>query len=143
MHSPLAGSPHHFQQGLLELGLISMALFQIQLLTLAQVKRLMKDKDRQVEKSKDSEPEYSPGQNPSGVGCLPDSPPSVLVLAGFLTTAEGTMRCREAVIRLVCPSGLLPCPWLPLPLLRCLWLSANLSPSLPLLGFGVCIKAVK
>ena len=52
----------------------------------------MKDKDRQVEKSKDSEPEYSPGQNPSGVGCLPDSAPSVLVLAGFLTTAEGTHR---------------------------------------------------
>lgn len=46
------------------------------------------DKDRQVEKSKDSEPEYSPGQNPSGVGCLPYSPPSVLVFADFLTTAE-------------------------------------------------------
>lgn len=100
------------------------------------------DKDRQVEKSKDSEPEYSPGQNPSRVGCLPYSPPSVLVLADFLTTAEVPWSAVKLSSGWCVLQGCFR-PWLLPPLFRCLWLSANLSPSLPLLGFGDYITAVK
>lgn len=100
------------------------------------------DKDRQVEKSKDSEPGIVQDRILAGVGCLPYSPPSVLVFADFLTT-RGTVKRREAVIRLVCPSGLLPPMAAAASDPRCLWLSAKSIPLLPLLGFGDYITAVK